>query len=440
MKPIKPYPIQYKALEYLFDNETTMIMFGGSVRSSKTYLLAMWATAMCMTYYYIAGAIGRATLKSLTNSTLQVMEEFWRNSDIIEGRDYHFNRQSNIITFTKTKSKIFLVELQRLPSDLSYQRLYGMSLTFAIIDEAEQIEYAAVEALFSRLSLKLKDYNITGKLLVCSNPCKGWLYDKFYLPYRDGTLPSHIKVVLGLPTDNPSAGQEYVDQQLKVYSYVRAQRYLYGNWEIDDDEGSLMTYDNLAYCFDLELKDNNKTNYLSCDVAGPGADKTVICIWIGLELIDIFIYSHYDIPMVVKRIKELMILYNIQDRNVVIDNDGLGQGVGDFIPLAYKFKAQSKLKLKNNDDNIKYKSIMKLVELVNKGEIKFPKKNNDIREKIINELLVVKFDNNDSIKTQIIDKNKMKKILGRSPDILDAIFMRLVFLLKKSPNIYVTGF
>ena len=60
-----PLPIQFKTWEYLFDQDTTQILFGGAARVSKTYLLVAWAVIYCLGYPNIHGAICRSRLTSL---------------------------------------------------------------------------------------------------------------------------------------------------------------------------------------------------------------------------------------------------------------------------------------------------------------------------------------------------------------------------------------
>jgi hypothetical protein len=63
---------------------------------------------------------------------------------------------------------------------------------------------------------------------------------------------------------------------------------------------------------------------MSVDVARLGDDKTVICIWRGLECIKILHYDRNTIDDIAARIKDLEYSYNISRHNIVIDSDGVG--------------------------------------------------------------------------------------------------------------------
>jgi len=420
----EPLPIQYKVWNMLFDDVTTQILFGGAARVSKSYLLVAWATIYCLAYPNIHGAICRSRLTSLKKTTLQTLFEFFRHQDLKEDRDFIFNRGDMIITFNNG-SKLFFMELYNNPSDPDFDRIMSMSLTFAGVDEVSEISENAINKLQTRLSHMLIEYNLKPKLLLVSNPNRGWLYSKYYKPSVEGTLPDYRKVVLGLPDDNKFVSKDYI-KNLEQLDTVTVQRLRYGNWDYSDDDLAIFQYDDVLQMFYNEVVGGEK--FLTCDVANIGKDNTVIGIWNGLECFNIYTYTSTDTPQVIRIIKEKMKTFNIKIKNVVIDADGLGIGVADHLKGCVPFKGGSSALNKANYLNLRSQCYFKLAELVR--DIKVVDKNKD---EIIQELQAHRIKNPDNDgKTQVESKDLIKERIGRSPDYSDMLMMRMYYEIKKA--------
>lgn len=421
----KPFPVQWTALQYLYDDETTTVFFGGSARSSKSYLSCAWITMCCLQYPNFNTAIARSRITYLRKTTLITLFQFFRDQNIIEDVHYNFNRSDNIITFLNG-SRIFLIELYLNPSDNEYNRILSMSIQAGVIDECSEIPKIGYETLLTRLT----PYpNFKPKLLIVSNPTKNWIYTDYYLKYKDGTLPKDRKVVLALPEDNLSIGKEYKEQQETILSEPVKQRLLYGNWEYDQEDHNVFKYENLLNCFYADVK--NGEMYLSADIADVGKDKTVISIFNGFEIIDIIEYS-LPTDQVEVKIKELIAKYKIHISRTVIDASGLGVGVSNRLKGSYAFKGGSSALNKDNYKNLRNQCIIKLSEYIERGEIKLfePKRN-----EILKEFSQLKYDNVERDRVEVESKQKLKERIGKSSDYLDSIYMRFVFEIKPSNKV-----
>lgn len=428
----EPYPIQYKALEILWDDIHTEIFFGGAARVSKTYLACAFAVTESLSYPGIHVGLGRSRMTYLKKTTLLTMFEFFGHQNMIENRDFHYNKQDGIISFNNG-SKIILLELYDNPSDPNFERLLSLSLTHCIIDEASQISKKAYETLSTRISYKLQEYGITGKMLIVSNPTKGWLYDEFYKPYKQNELDAHKAIILGTPLDNKTAGQAYINQQLRILSDPMAQRLIYGNWDYADEEYNVINYEDLLEAFYVPGQDGEY--FLSADIADKGADRTVIVVWKGLRIVDVIVNAEWTTDVTETKIKELMLKYTIKAKNIVIDADGLGVGVANKIKGCYHFKNGSRALNKENFRNLKTQVMIKMASQIAEGNVKLFEK---MRDTILRELSLVRYDNIEHDRTEIESKEKMKKRNnGKSPDILDTIMMRFVFLIKKANKVYI---
>jgi hypothetical protein len=95
---------------------------------------------------------------------------------------------------------------------------------------------------------------------------------------------------------------------------------LYGNFDWSGDAGKLFRHDEIEDLFETYVEKSDIT-YISVDVARLGDDKTVICIWKGLECIKIIQYERNTIPEIAARIKDLEQMYYVSRRNIVVDSD-----------------------------------------------------------------------------------------------------------------------
>lgn len=238
-----PSKKQYAAYEYLTDTSTEFIGYGGSAFSGKSYLLCYWLTIMCLAYPDTGWGMGRRELTNLKKTTLITLFKVFKECDIEPGRDYTYNQQLNIITFSNN-SQIFLIDTAYKPSDPLYARFGGFELTGCAIDESAETAYSAIEILYTRCGRRNNHaYGIRRKMLETFNPDKGHVYARYYKPQRENDpKPRHI-FITALPSDNPSPEvPDYVAGILATASKATIQRLIHGNFEYDDVKGALWNW------------------------------------------------------------------------------------------------------------------------------------------------------------------------------------------------------
>jgi hypothetical protein len=426
----KPSKKQDLALTYLFDNKTLFIGYGGSAFSGKSYLLCYWLTIMCVAYPETYWGLGRKELVTLKKTTLLTLFKVFRECNIQIDIDYSYNQQANAIFF-KNGSVIFLIDMAYKPSDPLYTRFGGLELTGAAIDESAENDYKAIEILFTRLGRKNNHkYNICKKVLETFNPAKNHVYTRYYKPYKEDNQSNEIVFIPALPKDNPSPEvNDYVEGILKTANRVTIERLIYGNFEYDDDPTILIPYENIVNCFSNIFVPEGK-GFITADIARYGGDKTVIGIWNGWRLIKVETINKSGLDFVASEINRLRTQYQIPLSNIIVDEDGVGGGVKDFLHCKGFINNARPIQLNNQDanfTNLKSQCYFGLSDKINKNEVFFAIEG-EHKEKIIEELQYVKQSKIDSDgKKSVLRKEDVKELLGHSPDYSDMIMMRYSF-------------
>lgn len=422
---------QKEALRYMLDDTTTELLYGGAAGGGKSYLLVAYAIITSLKYPGVRGLIGRSKLDALKKTTLNTFFDVCSQWDIKSGEHYNYNAQSNIITFYNG-SEIILKDLFLYPSDANFDSLGSLELTYACIDEANQITEKAKNVLSSRLRYKLDEYGLIPKLYMSCNPAKGWVYG-MYKESRDNTLPQHKKFIQALVTDNKHISKHYTAQLNKLDEISKA-RLLRGDWEYDDSKDALIEYDAIINMFSNVVPTGEK--YITADIARFGKDKTAIYLWNGLQVAEIVVLDMSSMVDVANKIKEIQQREGVKLSNIIVDEDGVGGGAKDILRCK-GFVNNSKAIRGENYQNLKTQCYYKLADLINKGQIGYSTNDIKLKELLIQELEQVRRVNMDKdTKLSILSKDKIKDLIGRSPDYSDALMMRCYYELGMSRGKY----
>jgi hypothetical protein len=424
------------ALDILEDKSTNSLLFGGGAGGGKSLLGCFWILKMCIEYPETRWLIGRSKLQTLKATTYNTLVEVIKMQGLTSA-DYTYNAQSGQMKILSTGSEIIFKDLFYYPSDPFYDKLGSMEITGAFIDEASEVTQRAYQILSSRIRFKLDENNLIPKILLTCNPTKNWLYNEFYIPEDNGTLPIHKRFVKSLVTDNPYISKHYIGQ-LQRLDRVSRERLLNGNWKYDDTQNKLFNYDAINDMFTSNFVEGGQS-YLSIDIARYGADSSVICFWNGWRCEEIKQFKKLSITDLALEVNKMATKYKVRRGNIVADEDGVGGGLVDMVLGCKGFINNSRALRGENYSNLKTQCYYEFAKLVNAGKIycvaDMEMKNNIIQEFEVVEMKDMDKDN----KLQIIGKDKIKNSIGRSPDFSDALMMRMYFELAKSNQITYYG-
>jgi len=414
---------QKEALSYLaIDNDCRQLLYGGSAGSGKSFLGCDWQIKRRLKYPGTRGLIGRAELKKLRLSTLATFFELCTKYNLIAGKHFTYNGQDHVINWYNG-SQIILMDLADMPSDPDFGRFGSLEITDYFVDEASEVTEKCINILNSRVRYKLINDNPKG-LLTC-NPHKGWLYREFFDAQRNGSIRKDRRFIQALPTDNPHISPVYIES-LQMLPDIDRKRLLEGDWDYDETKDRLYEYDDLLRCFRPSTTLGDK--FITADIARMGDDRTVIIVWNNLHAEKFVVLKHKPINEVVDTINDPIKNHSVRLSNVLVDEDGIGGGVVDFIRCK-GFLNGSKA-VRDNYMNLKCDCYFKLGELISSNAITFEGTHKDT---IVKELEMIRREKIDSDgKLRVTNKEDLKKRHGISPDFADAIMMRSFYELKKN--------
>lgn len=360
-----------------------------------------------------------------------------------QDRDYRYNQQDGTITFVQSSSVVYLKELKFYPTDPDFDYLGSTEYTGTFIDEASQVTQKARNVLRSRIRYRLQEYGLVPKQLLTCNPHKGHLYTDFYKPWKIGQLPMERQFVQALPGDNPYLDPNYI-KNLNTLDRQTKERLLFGNWEYDDDPAALCDYDAITDIY-TNILPHSEQKYIIADIARFGDDRTVISYWEGWDCKKIMAYkklptvpdpNNPSAPSAASKILVLRKEFVVPLSHVLVDEDGVGGGVKDYIGCngfmggRVPFRGENYL-------NLRCQCYYHLAKRINERKIAVRTTNTLIRQYINEELELIKAHerDKDSKKLKVMPKELIKKILGRSPDFADTLMMRGYFDMLPKPKI-----
>lgn len=431
-----PNDKQREAVKLWADNVTEEIVYGGAKNGGKSFLGATCIFHDALVYPDTMYFIARATLADLRKYTIPTVHERFSKWDIDIQKYAKYNGQDNYFQ-CYNKSRVYLIECSYLPSDPLYERFGSMQMTRGWIEEAGEVVELAKQNLGLSIGRWNNDkYGLLRKLLMTCNPKKNWLKYNYIDPWKKNELASDKAYIFASVYENKhrQSGSEKVLEQL---SGTARQRLLLGDWEYDSDADCLIAGEKIVDIYRNEFVPAEGYWYITADIARFGKDKSIIFVWHGWRLVDIVILEKKSVPEVAEAIKVLQSKYRIPTSNIICDEDGVGGGVVDILGCNGFVNNSSPLpnpesQEKENYDNLKSQCYYNLADRVNKGDIYIQVDlssifvgGKSVKELLNQELEQVRQKDVDSDKKKgVMPKDKVKAVIGRSPDYSDTMMQR----------------
>lgn len=417
----------------------TDIVYGGSKGSAKSYtgvsLIFGDALIYPETYYFIA----RKKLNDLRKFTIPSIHEVFNHWKLTPDY-YKYNGQDSFYEL-HNKSRVYLLDAAPMPSDPLYQRFGSMQMTRGWIEEAGEFEENAKNNLAASIGRWKNDvYKLPPKLLQTCNPSKNYLYRDYYRKHKENKLEEWKCFIQALPTDNKRLPPGYLENLSRMLSKNERERLLHGNWEYDDDPAALIEYEKILDIFtNYHVPSGDKR--ITCDIARLGGDKIIKIEWDGWRG-TVEYWQKEKLNVSGGKLEAARLRMGIGKHDVLVDEDGVGGGVVDYdgfkgfvnnsspLPSPQPQRDAKGNPIKENFDSLKSQCYFHLADRINDNGV-FLECSDEIKPMIIEELEQVKQKALDSdLKKGVIPKDKVKEVLGRSPDFSDTMMMHEYFYLK----------
>ena len=222
-----------------------------------------------------------------------------------------------------------------------------------------------------------------------------------------------------------------------------------GNWNYKAIGDDLVKVQHMRQCFENPAMLDDGIRRMSIDVAFTGGDACVMFLWIGWHVADVFVCRLNPKALLVA-IETKREEWKVLEENIVYDLQGVGQYLKGFYTKARPFNNQEAVddKYKGMYDTKKSQCAFMLADKLIQGEISFDKTmlkrrfsgknftNMELSEILIQERKMIRADDSKADKGKCLIKKdlvKTRAILGRSPDFMEALIMRMIFELKGKP-------
>ena len=410
IKPPKLTSYQYKVI----NSDARFTITEASTKAGKTYSHISWLfkkahelnNATNHKYWWVAPVYSQSKI---------AFKRLRRNLSKFD--IYRFN-ESDLIIYCPNGAEMHFKSAEK-PDNL-----YGEDVYAAVFDEAPRARPESWYALRSTLSATEAPCKLIGNFGGISN----WVH-KLKERAKDDSSYEYFKITCwdaikeGVLSENEVL-QAKKDLPEKIFKELYEA-------EASESDGQLITNESINKTFsNTHLEGGIK--YITCDVARLGNDKTVIMVWDELKVVEIHSMDISKVNEVVDEIRKHQLKYNVNLANILVDEDGVGGGVVDYMKCRGFVNNSKPIKLQGREQNfanLKSQCGYKLAELINRNEIYINA--NEEQERIITEELEwVRLPKElDVSKIRLLTKDEIKKHLGRSPDYSDSLMMRVWFTL-----------
>lgn len=445
----KPTAKQWQAIQAIRSRVYRYILTGGAMSTAKSYGGAMIILSIAKRFPRTRHGVFRKNMTVIKRTIWQTFKKVAFDMGMAEGLDYRVNRQDMYWEIAadynsdgspnwETAPQIWFMELDET-KDPDWNKIKGLELTDALIDEANEVQRDAFTILGSRIGRENKPREEDGvvptafMLLTC-NPSDNWVKDDFHDPWVKDELRPPYLFIPSLPEDNPHNSPEYL-AALHAMPLQFRKRYVEGNWDYVDDSNALFPNRVIDRALVSELEPVTDRR-IGVDVAREGTDKIIFALIEGDTLTDLYepdIDRSEDSP-ISDLIATELILYmkrnNVGYEFVTVDAVGNGGGVIDACRRQEYFVKSFKSGEKATDafpdgtpkyDMLRSERYWKLAQAMDSGQFKIYAKTPNLEE-LRKDLLAHTYEIKDKV-TMVESKEKMKKRLRRSPDFSDAVVM-----------------
>jgi len=355
------------------------------------------------------GFLGRKRGVDFRQTTL----ETWKK--IIPADRYYIRAQDKEIIIDGKVKLLF----GGLDNQDTINKFNSAELVFFGIDQAEETTREEVSVLRGSLRLKHKGVQPTYKEFYTANPSDCWLKEDFVDRQNDG-----YAYIPALPTDNPHLPDNYIETLEEAFKHSKPllEAYRDGNWHALKSSNVLLSTEDLRKLQGLDIHFPKEKRVVVCDPA-TSHDECVIYFLKDYRIEDqMFMVGEQDEMKIAGMIAAFARKNGCND----VGGDSIGIGAGIFSRLeelgdfnVHRINSSESKIIPPEFLNKRALFYWRTMQAVLDKRIHYPE-DEELRRQLINITYEVV---NSRGQIKITDKDKIKKVISRSPDRADAFAM-----------------
>ena len=400
-------------------------MFGGAVGGGKTFLTLGILDNICQIYPKVRFAIIRKSLSVIRRNTLP---SYLKLLDTYGDRNRATLNKSEWVIRYKNGSELLLLEAN-VETDPDFNKLKGLEVTGFLLEEANEMHQDVLSIMMTRWGRWYnQEYDIPPFALMTCNPDQNWVKEMFYTPWREGNLKAPYYFQQALPHDNPYNSKEFLES-LEHLPLPMYERYVKGNWDYSDDPTQLIPFQFLKkVMYEKQIGSFLGAKYLGVDVAREGNDHSALAFFDERRLIRVEKHKCDKLHELKDVVKTRIAEFDLEGYNIIVDAIGLGAGLIDLLEQegisveTFKSSESPATTSTTGLDSFIFKNKRAEAHWLLRESIY--NENLEVLEHpdVIKELPVLRYNTSDRY-IVIEDKRGIKKRLGYSPDVAEAIIM-----------------
>lgn len=244
------FPKAAQFVNAVLSQKYRVVCYGGAIRGGKSFNAIAALILLHRAYPGSRSMIVRENLDVLRKNMLPTCEKAIPSNFV---RHYKGDPQFEW-TFTNGSKMFFFSE--GYEKDKEYLRWNGLEVNFILLEQVEELQLKALEKSLERVG----SYIIPNakqpepQIIMTINPTKTWAKELIYDKWQTGTLPEKWLYIPALITDNPNIPDSFKEslRELKRIKPVHYQRYVEGDWEVQDVvEGAFWK----SFSYELHVKE-----------------------------------------------------------------------------------------------------------------------------------------------------------------------------------------
>lgn len=231
-------PKQKQVVDVINDHpEVDELVLIGPTGVGKSALAAHVFISMCDSFPYTQIFVWRKNFSTARKTIWRTYKKMLADMNMIEEEHYHLNEGSLLIEFPN-KSVITFAEADA-SKDRDQNKIKGLDITANQIEESNEMIEDAVDMVMSRKGRANQQGQPSINILTM-NPNNGWTKSRYYDKWKKGELPKNV-MVIEFTLDDSWQAQGDIDSLLRSKPQWWIERYLKNNWNYLDEDHALIS-------------------------------------------------------------------------------------------------------------------------------------------------------------------------------------------------------